>query len=202
MTRSTRDRILDAAMQLFAEGGYVGTTVGDIEKAAGLAPRRGGLYRHFSSKEEVFRVAVVRYAEKFGPLEGVLEAFDFSDAEGTLTAAAVITLTGLTAEADLFRLMQRDGPDFPDLSRHVHQQLIERGYEFATELFRRLLADRGLPADDARSMAAVALASLVHFREDEAIYGIAPGDVGEEEFVRTWVDTWTRVLDARSQNAG
>src|SRR2546421_9024600 len=37
----TRARILDAAMALFAERGYQGTTVGDIEQAAGLAPRSG-----------------------------------------------------------------------------------------------------------------------------------------------------------------
>ena len=52
---TTRERIITEAMRLFAERGYRGTTVGDIEQAAGLAPRAGGLYKHFASKDEVLR---------------------------------------------------------------------------------------------------------------------------------------------------
>jgi AcrR family transcriptional regulator len=47
----TRERIVTEAMRLFAERGYRGTTVWDIEEAAGLAPRAGGLYKHFRSKQ-------------------------------------------------------------------------------------------------------------------------------------------------------
>ena len=50
---TTRERIITEAMRLFAERGYRGTTVGDIEQAAGLSPRAGGLYKHFASKDEV-----------------------------------------------------------------------------------------------------------------------------------------------------
>ena len=50
---STRERIVTEAMRLFARRGFRGTTVGEIEQAAGLAPRAGGLYKHFRSKEEV-----------------------------------------------------------------------------------------------------------------------------------------------------
>jgi AcrR family transcriptional regulator len=39
-SQPTRERILDAAMSLFGERGYRGTTVGAIEQAAGLGLRR------------------------------------------------------------------------------------------------------------------------------------------------------------------
>jgi AcrR family transcriptional regulator len=143
-SQPTRDRILDAAMALFGERGYRGTTVGAIEQAAGLAPRRGGLYRHFPSKQELFTAAVSRYASKFRSLEDLLEVLDFNDEPATLTRLAQFALAGLAAEADLFRLLQRDGPDFPDLARLVHQQLVQRGYDFAVAVFTRLLQARGL----------------------------------------------------------
>ena len=38
----TRDRLIQAGMRLFAARGVDATTVGDLEKAAGLAPRAGG----------------------------------------------------------------------------------------------------------------------------------------------------------------
>jgi len=50
---STRERILDAALQLFVERGIAGTTVSDIERAVGLAAGTGSFYRHFRSKEEL-----------------------------------------------------------------------------------------------------------------------------------------------------
>jgi AcrR family transcriptional regulator len=200
-SQPTRERILDAAMALFGERGYRGTTVGAIEQAAGLAPRRGGLYRHFPSKHEVFTAAVQRYATKFRSLEELLEALDFDDEPVTLARLAQFALAGLAAEADLFRLLQRDGPDFPDLARLVHEQLVQRGYDFAVAVFARLLQARGLPVGDVAALAAIALGSLVHFREDEALYGKPPAGATEEQFVQTWVDTWLRVLASRAADA-
>src|SRR4029450_8420503 len=184
-SQPTRDRILDAAMILFGERGYRGTTVGAIEQAAGLAPRRGGLYRHFPSKQEVFKAAVSRYAAKFRSLEDLLEVLDFDDEPATLTQLAQFALAGLAAEAGLFRLLQRDGPDFPDLAMLVHEQLVQRGYDVAIAVFTRLLQARGLPVGDVAALAAIALGSLVHFREDEALYGRAPGAAPAEHIRAT-----------------
>ena len=110
-------------------------------------------------------------------------------------------LAGLAAEADLFRLLQRDGPDFPELTALVHEQLVQRGYDFAIAVFTRLLQARGLPVGDAPALAAIALGSLVHFREDEALYGRTPAGATEERFLATWVDTWLRVLASRAAEA-
>ena len=47
----TRERLLRAAADVFAERGYDGTRVADIAAAAGLS--NGALYAHFSSKAEL-----------------------------------------------------------------------------------------------------------------------------------------------------
>lgn len=49
----TRERILDAALELFMQRGVAGTTVSDIERAVGLAAGTGSFYRHFRSKEDL-----------------------------------------------------------------------------------------------------------------------------------------------------
>jgi AcrR family transcriptional regulator len=54
----TPDRILAAALPLFEERGFDGTTVTAIEAAVGLSPGSGSFYRHFRSKDEVFVAAV------------------------------------------------------------------------------------------------------------------------------------------------
>jgi AcrR family transcriptional regulator len=50
--RTTRDAIWDSASELFAQGGYAGTSVRDIASAAGIDPAL--VIRHFGSKESLF----------------------------------------------------------------------------------------------------------------------------------------------------
>lgn len=58
----TRERIIAQAAPLFNQRGFSGCSMQDVMEATGL--EKGGLYRHFSSKEElaaeVFRYAVNR----------------------------------------------------------------------------------------------------------------------------------------------
>ncbi|MER2027366.1 MAG: TetR/AcrR family transcriptional regulator [Lachnospiraceae bacterium] len=65
---STKDRILDAALTLFAENGYNGTSVEQIAKAVGI--KAPSLYKHYKSKEGILNALIdsaeVRYEEMFG----------------------------------------------------------------------------------------------------------------------------------------
>lgn len=47
----TRDAILEAALQLFAERGYIGTRVEDIAQAAGIS--RATFYKHFAERDQI-----------------------------------------------------------------------------------------------------------------------------------------------------
>ena len=53
-----RERILDAAAQLFRERGFDGIGVADLMKEAGLT--HGGFYGHFSSKDDLIAQASAR----------------------------------------------------------------------------------------------------------------------------------------------
>ncbi|HYB97808.1 MAG TPA: TetR/AcrR family transcriptional regulator [Candidatus Limnocylindrales bacterium] len=57
-TKSTRERILDAAEQLFAERGLAGTAVRDIAAGVGLNP--ASLYNHFPSKDLLYEAVLER----------------------------------------------------------------------------------------------------------------------------------------------
>jgi len=56
MRDKTKQRIFDAAIPLFAEKGFVQTSVHEIAGRAGMSV--GLLYRHFKTKEEVFSALV------------------------------------------------------------------------------------------------------------------------------------------------
>lgn len=64
---ATRERIIARAAEVFNVYGYAGTTVADIMQAVDL--EKGGIYRHFGSKEELalnaFDFAAARVRERF-----------------------------------------------------------------------------------------------------------------------------------------
>src|SRR5258705_11992763 len=47
----TRDRILAPVAPVFNQRGYAGTSLQDVMNASGL--KKGGVYRHFESKDEL-----------------------------------------------------------------------------------------------------------------------------------------------------
>ena len=65
---STKDKILDAALSLFAENGYDGTSVEQIASIVGI--KAPSLYKHYKGKEDILNALIdyaeVRYEEMFG----------------------------------------------------------------------------------------------------------------------------------------
>ena len=62
----TRERILFAAMKLFAEKGYLSTSVADILREAGA--HSGSLYHFFPTKQGVLTAALETYRAGIGPM--------------------------------------------------------------------------------------------------------------------------------------
>ena len=65
---STKEKILDAALTLFAENGYDGTSVEQIANIVGI--KAPSLYKHYKGKEEILNALIdsaeARYEEMFG----------------------------------------------------------------------------------------------------------------------------------------
>jgi AcrR family transcriptional regulator len=57
--QETRERIVTSARRLFNRRGFVEVTIDDIMKDAGLT--RGGFYRHFDTKDELYSHAVLQF---------------------------------------------------------------------------------------------------------------------------------------------
>jgi AcrR family transcriptional regulator len=83
-SRKTREKILDAAKELFAENGFEETTTHLIASGAGISI--GGVYAHFKNKEEIFlHVLERRSREIYNFTKGCVEkmvAEDMSIDEG------------------------------------------------------------------------------------------------------------------------
>src|SRR4030081_778705 len=111
---STRQRIVDAAVDLFARQGYARTTVGQIEAAAGLTARAGGFYKHFPSKEAVLEGALEQETEGVDAVVAGLQDSPLGDSPAELRLLARVTMHELDSERDLLRIVMKDGEQFPD----------------------------------------------------------------------------------------
>jgi len=121
MTVPTRPRrreqdIVDATRALFDERGMQDVPIDDIARAVGLS--RALIYRHFSSKEELFILTITRYLAE---LAGLLEEAAASTAEHVARLEAI---TGTFADFAL------EYPAFLDcaisLLRRPHEVLREQ----------------------------------------------------------------------------
>ena len=58
---STKERILETALTLFARNGYLGTSMSDIAGALGIT--KAALYKHYAGKQEILDRIVERMRE-------------------------------------------------------------------------------------------------------------------------------------------
>lgn len=61
----TRQRIVESARKLFNRNGFDAVTIDEIMEDAGLT--RGGFYKHFGAKDELYRAAVLQFARAERP---------------------------------------------------------------------------------------------------------------------------------------
>ena len=88
MTIGTKDRILSAALEVFAGKGYHRAIVDDIVRASGTS--KGAVYHHFPNKQAVFLALVDDFAERLATAVAATIAERhgaLAKVEGALTAA-------------------------------------------------------------------------------------------------------------------
>jgi AcrR family transcriptional regulator len=197
-TASTSERILDAAMRLFAERGCEGTTVGEIERAAGLAPRSGALYQHFENKQDVLERAIERHLGAIDDLGSALEMLPLGDLRAELTLMARWNLASLDRRAALTQFIYREGDRLPaKLRDKLYDRLVERPYSQVVSWLHGRVEDPDDAEPDLHALALIMIEPMSSYRSLQRLFDRVPGAVDDERFIDTWVDvclTYARKL--------
>jgi len=184
----TRQRIVASGLRLFADNGYRGTTVGQIEEAAGLTPRAGALYRHFGSKEAVLEAAVEENVRELEAVHSAIELMPLGDLRAELTLLARWGLRVLTQQRDLRRIVIAEGDRFPDLKRHFRERIVDRAYTEARTFVGRKVETRELPELDADALAVLLTGAMLGYTLERDVFQRDPAGVDEDRFVAALVD--------------
>jgi AcrR family transcriptional regulator len=195
---STRDRLLAAGIQLFAERGFRETTVGDIETAAGLQPRRGALYHHFPSKQALLEAAVHAHLAR---VEDGLRQMEELPGVDLRTEALLIGrwfLAELDAERYLVRVLEQDGDRLAEIRDLIRERIIDAGHRRVEQVLRRRLG--GARRDiDTVAFAALVIGPLANHRRVDWTYGRPPLGITDGQLLATWSEALAILLGALPQ---
>jgi AcrR family transcriptional regulator len=186
---------MDAAMRLFADRGYRGTTVGEIEAAAGLAPRSGALYQHFEGKEEVLKAALEHHVSELESMQTAMEMLPLGDLRSELVLLGRWTLQDLQRREPLERFVRMEGAKFPELRDRVREAIHDTPHQRLADWIRRTVATAGAPEPDCEALALIIAGSMGHFRGLASVYGQNPLDIGDERFLEAWVDVCVAIAE-------
>jgi len=185
----SREESLEKALHLFWRQGYGATSLKDIEHALDMRP--GSIYATFGSKEDLFREALDRYAERsMAELERVIAA-DPSPLGGLV---AYVRLLGGLRDRDetcqacmLVKSLLEFGQREQAAARRVEDLLVRMEQRFAERLAEARAAGEIAPHLDPKRLARRLQADVVGLRtvaqrdiDDRAVRDLA------EDIAREW----------------
>ena len=143
---STRERILDVALELFVAQGYDGTSLRQIAEQLGVT--KAALYYHFESKEDILMALHMRIHD-FGREALMLIGEEPVTLE--LWGQLLDQIVGeMLAQRKLFLMHERNQAVMEKLHREDH----DAEHEDIQNQFRRVLGDERVPVRDRVRMAA------------------------------------------------
>ncbi|MFN2589858.1 MAG: TetR/AcrR family transcriptional regulator [Actinomycetota bacterium] len=192
--RSTKERLLDEGLRLFAERGFRGTTVGNVERAAGLAPRSGALYKHFGSKRELLAAVVERHLYELQTVGRIVDLLPLGDLRAELTLLARWVLTELDRQRELMLVFEKEGDELRDL-RDRFYEVGDVSYRVAADYVRRFTSDAGdVGGIDADTLAAIAMNALVNHRRCWWTFERNPLELDDDRMVGGLVELLMRLV--------
>jgi AcrR family transcriptional regulator len=121
-----QETILQGAARAFAQSGYAATSMEDVAAASGITKLI--VYRHFASKEELYRAVLQRVSDRLA--EEFLSRMSRTDRRG-IGAGSLLTIA--REDPDGFSLLFRHAAREPQFAEYAHEHRL-----------RAVLAARGM----------------------------------------------------------
>jgi AcrR family transcriptional regulator len=191
----TRERLITEAMRLFGEQGYQGTSVAQIEAAAGLAPGSGALYHHFKSKEQLLEAAIDRQLDRRGAMRDIRALFaGLGDLTSELTMLGRYMLTVLDDETQLLQIASRAPAELSQRLNTAYAALFEGLYSELADWVRGWVPT--ISPKDAAAIAEVGVNALLGKRATSTFLHPPKADVSDEAYIAEWTTTLTHRIAA------
>ena len=184
---STRDRLLDAAIALFARQGYASTSVADIQQACGLSPGSGALYKHFPSKKALLQEATRRHVEQIGAMRDEYDRTRPSDTKSALRQGAEQIWASFDNNAQLLRVMFREPEALDEMIDDLWSAVAATAYQ-RTARALSAAKDAGVSqVEDPEATSTVLVAALAYLPIVQMLIRRTPGKLDADRFREAWL---------------
>jgi AcrR family transcriptional regulator len=154
--KDTREKIIEASIDLFSKNGFGRTSVRQIASAIGLT--EGAVYKHFTSKNAILDEVFV-YAQNFIytplPIEQTLGALQgMSIFRGLLAPLPEIIMAEPTV-AKIMQIIFHEMNHNENIRHYYQKEYIERGDNYISELFEKCIETGTIRACNTLALAKV-----------------------------------------------
>ena len=184
----TRQAILDAALDLFADKGFFGTSLRDVATAVGV--RESALYNYFPGKDALFEAILAAHQDSRMERLAPLADGPIGDGRALLLRLANSTIDGYVEprEQKLFRILMSDGIRLARSGRLNLYERMEHSRERIHDILRRLIREGWLRRTDVTVLAISFMSPLISWRQMHAINVDLPAIKKPRAFARQHVD--------------
>ena len=189
-----RQEILDAALDLFADRGFQGTSVRDIARAVGV--NEATLYHYFPSKAAILDAILDVLLEERSELFTVADdpRVPLHDVLFELTTRSLARLHA-AREQKVVRVLMIEGPRLAVLGRYPFLRLMHESGERVNQVFEKLIATGRMRRTDPRLIALQFLAPIfIYGFHQHGLGGRTKEPINEAAFARAHVELFTCAL--------
>ncbi|WP_285129185.1 TetR/AcrR family transcriptional regulator [Leclercia adecarboxylata] len=180
-TATSREQLLDIALDLFARQGIARTSLNAIAKEAGVTPAM--LHYYFNSREQLLDAMI---EERFLPLRSAIATLFSTHPDDPVTALTLMVkkLADLAVEHRWFAplWMQEVIGEMPVLRSHLQARFGDEKYQATLDTIARWQQEGKLNRDLAPELLFITLLSLVlvpfsRMRNDERLTTLSPDSI-------------------------
>lgn len=193
----TRDKILNAALELFAEKGFSASTTKEIARRARV--NEVTIFRQFRSKRALFS-AVVAERSPMLPITERVSTDPRGSVDDLLLGNVRTVLKMLRSNKHLFYIMMGDAWRQPKIRAIAYNESIKKGFEFVAALMKGLMDAGKMRRMDPMIPARTLMGAVqFYFLTTEILGEGTPVPQEDEKIIRGFVSIF---LDGMRQEGG
>ena len=196
-----REQILDVATGLFARQGFQGTTTKRIAEGSGVTEAL--IFRHFTTKEELYWAVIQRKIDDTSPVERLLENLEAGgDDIEILSRVAFGVLERRAKDQTLSRLLLYSALEQHELSERFFRNYIANYFEALASFVRKGISQGRFRAVDPLLAARSFLGMLIYHSWIQELYGGKKvQDFDLHTVSRTMAEIWLQGVRAVKKSA-
>ncbi|MBI1896763.1 MAG: TetR/AcrR family transcriptional regulator [Acidobacteria bacterium] len=182
-----RAAIVEAALRLFAEKGFRGTTTRELAAAVGVTEPI--LYEHFKTKRDLYSAIIETKA-----CRGAEEAGRLLDQHQTSDDVAFFTTLGDTIagwylnDPAFVRLLLFSGLEGHELKEMFYERQVSQFFQFVSSYIERRIREGGMRRTDPMVAARAFFGMIAHYCLSTIVFNCPIVQAPKEEVIRGMVD--------------